>query len=62
MPGSHLDCEVDLDRAEIGVSIALADAALRALGGAIDALPSIALTGSGIRTIRVCGRDNEVGG
>ena len=33
MPGSHLDWEVDLDRADVGVSIALADAALRALGG-----------------------------
>lgn len=36
MPGPHLDCEVDLDRAEVGVSIALAEAALRALGGIAD--------------------------
>ena len=36
MPGSHLDCEVDLDRAEVGVSIALAEAARRALGGIAD--------------------------
>lgn len=34
IPGSHLDCDVDLDLAEVGVSIAPADAARRAAGGA----------------------------
>lgn len=34
MPGSHLVCESDLERAEVGVSMAPAEAALRAAGGA----------------------------
>lgn len=33
MPGSHLDCEADRERADVGVSMALAEAALRAAGG-----------------------------
>lgn len=33
MPGSHLVCDAERDRAEVGVSIALAEAALRAPGG-----------------------------
>ena len=32
IPGSHLDCEVDLDRADVGVEIAPAEAARRAAG------------------------------
>lgn len=33
MAGSHLDCEADRDRAEVGVSIEPVDAARRAAGG-----------------------------
>lgn len=33
MAGSHLDCEADRDRAEVGVSMEPVDAARRAAGG-----------------------------
>jgi hypothetical protein len=33
MPGSNLVCEPERERADVGVSIAPADTALRALGG-----------------------------
>lgn len=35
MPGSHRDCELDLERAEVGVSIAPAEAARREAGGIV---------------------------
>ncbi len=57
--GSHLVCEADLDRAEIGVSTALAEAALRALGGIIGARLSAGSIAGGILIINVCGRETE---
>lgn len=64
MPGSHLDCEVDRDRAEMGVSIALAEAALRAAGGIPDwsAAASVLSSGRGIWTVSGCGRAIDIGG
>lgn len=46
MPGSHLTCEADLDRAEVGVAIAPVEAALRAEGGILgDNIGSSTLCG-----------------
>lgn len=60
MAGSHLDCDAERDRAEIGVSIALAEAALRALGGSTGTRPSAGVAGGGILIVSGCGL--EVGG
>ena len=65
MPGSHRDCEADRDRADVGVSTALAEAARRALGG-IAMWSVVSSTGiSGARvvwTVRGGGRDIDVVG
>lgn len=57
--GSQPVCEVDRDRAEIGVSMALAEAALRAFGGNTGTRLSAGLIGGGILIISVCGLGME---
>jgi hypothetical protein len=55
--GSHLDCDVDRARAEIGVSTALAEAALRAVGGITGTTFSTGSMAGGTWIINVWGLD-----
>lgn len=60
IPGSHLVCEADRDRAEVGVSIALVETARREFGGSGSV--SDRSRGRGICTVRGWGRDGGAGG
>lgn len=60
MPGSHLVCDADLDRADVGVSTAPADAARRELGG-IGSVSHLS-NARGTWTVSGCGREIDTGG
>lgn len=55
MPGSHRDWDAERDLADVGVSMALADAALLAAGGATGWPAMWSVLGCGTCIIRVCG-------
>lgn len=62
MPGAHRDCEDERDLADVGVSIALADAALLAAGGTIGCVGSNLSESCGTWIVSGCGLDIEATG